>query len=65
MICLSSLLFRLIVPSVQLLVINMHWIKVAWHNVLDTAISPFFREDSSEFVWKNMDSITEHSRISF
>jgi len=63
MICLSSLLFRLIVPSVQL--INMHWIKVVCHNVLDTAISPFFREDSSEFVWKNMDSITEHSRISF
>lgn len=40
---LPSLLFRLIVPSVQLLLINLHWIKVVWHNVLDTAISPFFR----------------------
>uniref|UniRef100_A0A8C1GPH4 Caveolin n=1 Tax=Cyprinus carpio TaxID=7962 RepID=A0A8C1GPH4_CYPCA len=28
---------------VQILVINLHWIKVVWHNVLDIAISPFFR----------------------
>ncbi|KAK9973570.1 hypothetical protein ABG768_024291 [Culter alburnus] len=40
---LSCLHIWLIVPSVQLLVINLHWIKMIWHNVLDTAISPFFR----------------------
>ncbi|KAK7145054.1 hypothetical protein R3I94_011220 [Phoxinus phoxinus] len=45
----------LIVPSVQLLVITLHWIKVVRHNVLDTAISPFFRSfgkcwDPSELV---------------
>ncbi|XP_016301932.1 caveolin-2-like [Sinocyclocheilus anshuiensis] len=40
---LSCLHIWLIVPSVQLLVINLHWIKVVWHNVLNIAIFPFFR----------------------
>ncbi|XP_059415349.1 caveolin-2-like [Carassius carassius] len=40
---LSCLHIWLIVPSVQLLVINLHWIKVVWYNVLKIAISPFFR----------------------
>uniref|UniRef100_A0A8C2IC90 Caveolin n=1 Tax=Cyprinus carpio TaxID=7962 RepID=A0A8C2IC90_CYPCA len=40
---LSCLHIWLIVPSVQLLVINLHWIKVVWHNMLKIAISPFFR----------------------
>uniref|UniRef100_A0A8C1QAT1 Caveolin n=1 Tax=Cyprinus carpio TaxID=7962 RepID=A0A8C1QAT1_CYPCA len=40
---LSCLHIWLIVPSVQLLVINLHWIKVVWHNLLKIAISPFFR----------------------
>ncbi|XP_026070496.1 caveolin-2-like isoform X2 [Carassius auratus] len=40
---LSCLHIWLIVPSVQLLVINLHWIKVVWYNVLKIAIAPFFR----------------------
>uniref|UniRef100_A0A671QAH0 Caveolin n=1 Tax=Sinocyclocheilus anshuiensis TaxID=1608454 RepID=A0A671QAH0_9TELE len=40
---LSCLHIWLIVPSVQILVINLHWIKVVWHNVLNIAISPLFR----------------------
>uniref|UniRef100_A0A672Q6D3 Caveolin n=1 Tax=Sinocyclocheilus grahami TaxID=75366 RepID=A0A672Q6D3_SINGR len=31
---LSCLHIWLLVPSVQILVINLHWIKVVWHNVI-------------------------------
>ncbi|XP_072539209.1 caveolin-2-like [Salminus brasiliensis] len=39
---LSCLHIWLIMPSVQLLLINMHWVKVVWASVLDLTISPFF-----------------------
>ncbi|KAL6457879.1 hypothetical protein MHYP_G00331090 [Metynnis hypsauchen] len=39
---LSCLHIWLIMPSVQLLLINMNWVKVVWASVLDLAISPFF-----------------------
>ncbi|XP_026774814.2 caveolin-2-like [Pangasianodon hypophthalmus] len=31
-----------IVPTMQLLLMNMHWVKVVWASVLDLTISPFF-----------------------
>ncbi|XP_036425477.1 caveolin-2-like [Colossoma macropomum] len=39
---LSCLHIWLIMPSMQLLLINMNWVKVVWASVLDLAISPFF-----------------------
>ncbi|XP_026853227.2 caveolin-2-like [Electrophorus electricus] len=39
---LSYLHIWLIMPSVQLLLINMHWMRVAWSSVLDLLIAPFF-----------------------
>ncbi|XP_030634305.1 caveolin-2-like [Chanos chanos] len=39
---LSCLHIWLIVPSMQILLINMHWVKTVWASVLDIAISPFF-----------------------
>ncbi|XP_066520135.1 caveolin-2-like [Hoplias malabaricus] len=39
---LSCLHIWLIMPSVQLLLINMNWVKVIWASILDLTISPFF-----------------------
>ncbi|XP_069007156.1 caveolin-2-like [Embiotoca jacksoni] len=39
---LSCLHIWLIVPSVQLLLIQMHWVQTVWAGILDIFISPFF-----------------------
>ncbi|XP_062401719.1 caveolin-2-like [Sardina pilchardus] len=39
---LSCLHIWLIMPCVQLALINMHWIKVVWGSLLDILIAPFF-----------------------
>ncbi|XP_076125343.1 caveolin-2-like [Alosa pseudoharengus] len=39
---LSCLHIWLIMPCVQLALINMHWVKVVWGSVLDILIAPFF-----------------------
>ncbi|KAM3877830.1 caveolin-2-like [Diretmus argenteus] len=39
---LSCLHIWLIRPSVQLCLINMHWVQTVWGTILNIAISPFF-----------------------
>nr|XP_046241222.1 caveolin-2-like [Scatophagus argus] len=39
---LSCLHIWLIMPCVQLLLINMHWVQTAWGNILNIVISPLF-----------------------
>ncbi|XP_036387649.1 caveolin-2-like [Megalops cyprinoides] len=39
---LSCLHIWLIMPCVQLFLINMHWVQTIWGSVLDIAISPLF-----------------------
>ncbi|XP_041836943.1 caveolin-2-like [Melanotaenia boesemani] len=39
---LSCLHIWLIVPCVQLLLINMHWIQAVWASILNIFVSPFF-----------------------
>ncbi|CAJ1051001.1 caveolin-2-like [Xyrichtys novacula] len=39
---LSCLHIWLIMPCVQLLLINMHWIRTVWSSILNILISPYF-----------------------
>ncbi|TKS71684.1 Caveolin-2 [Collichthys lucidus] len=39
---LSCLHIWLIMPSVQLLLINMHWVRTVWGSILNILVSPFF-----------------------
>ncbi|XP_076606748.1 caveolin-2-like [Chaetodon auriga] len=39
---LSCLHIWLIMPCVQLLLINMHWVQTVWSSILNIVISPFF-----------------------
>ncbi|XP_072239257.1 caveolin-2-like [Leuresthes tenuis] len=39
---LSCLHIWLIVPCVQLILINMHWIQTVWASILNIFVSPFF-----------------------
>ncbi|XP_032370354.1 caveolin-2 [Etheostoma spectabile] len=39
---LSCLHIWLIMPCVQLLLINMHWVQTVWGSILNILISPFF-----------------------
>ncbi|CAB1353820.1 unnamed protein product [Coregonus sp. 'balchen'] len=40
---LSCLHIWLIMPCMQLFLINMHWVQTVWGSVLDIAIAPFFK----------------------
>ncbi|XP_023851120.1 caveolin-2 [Salvelinus sp. IW2-2015] len=39
----SCLHIWLIMPFIQLFLINMHWVQTVWGSVLDIAIAPFFK----------------------
>uniref|UniRef100_UPI0037E7C4AA caveolin-2-like n=1 Tax=Semicossyphus pulcher TaxID=241346 RepID=UPI0037E7C4AA len=52
---LSCLHIWLIMPCVQLLLINMHWIRTVWSSILNILISPYFRS-----IGKSCSRITVH-----
>ncbi|TNN85641.1 Caveolin-2 [Liparis tanakae] len=52
---LSCLHIWLIMPSVQLLLINMHWVQTVWGSILNILISPLFTS-----VGKSCGRITVH-----